>query len=79
MIAVTATEEVVTKAPVAVEKKGKARDKELVGSIPKVRRCVSSHLHWAHVWRIVLSHSSLLLAGLLSILVAAPPPPVPAL
>lgn len=36
VVAVTTTEEAETKAPVVVEKKGKARDKELVGSIPKV-------------------------------------------
>lgn len=41
-VAAATTEESETKAPVVVEKKGKARDKELVGSIPKV--CLS--LYW---------------------------------
>lgn len=50
VVAVTTTvEQAVAKAPVVVEKKGKARDKELVGSIPKVCRCVSPPLRWACV------------------------------
>lgn len=43
-VVAAATEESETKAPVVVEKKGKARDKELVGSIPKV--CVPPFYCW---------------------------------